>query len=159
FSHDGKLLASASADTTTLLWDVTVIPPRPAKALKDDERARCWGSLSGRDPLAAAEALARLIDDPAGSVRFAKQQFAKGKPFRWPTIERLLANLDSNTFAIREEASRDLAKLGWDAEPAMRKAMASTSSLEVRRRLSRLLEQLPAERFSSAVVFASRVTE
>ena len=159
FSNDGKLLASASEDTTTLLWDATVISPRPAKALKDDEQALCWGSLSGRDPSAAAVALARLIDDPTGSIRFAKQQFAKEKPFLWPTIERLIANLDSDTFAVREEASRDLAKLNWDAEPAMRKAMASTPSPEVRHRLSRLLEQLPAEQFYPAVVFASRVTE
>jgi HEAT repeat protein len=92
-------------------------------------------------------------------VPFAREQFTKGQPALKRSIDRLIANLDSDDFDVREEASGDLAKLGWSAEPAMRKALTNASSAEVTNRLKRLLAQLPEEKFDPALVFASRVTE
>src|SRR5262249_52473717 len=55
--------------------------------------------------------------------------------------------------------SKNLAKLGWTAEPAMQKSLAKTSSAEVKARLQRLLADLPEEKFDPITVFAARVTE
>jgi WD40 repeat protein len=162
FSHNVKLLATAGDDTTTVVWDLAAMARRPApsaKPLTEDELSKNWTLLSGQDAAGALEALARLIDDPVRSVPFAKKQLAKAQPFADEAIEKLIANLDAKNFNIREEASKNLAKLGWTAEPAMQKSLAKTSSAEVKARLQRLLADLPEEKFDPITVFAARVTE
>jgi hypothetical protein len=57
-------------------------------------------------------------------------------------MARLLAALDSNRFAEREQAVQELEKLGFGAEPGLRQALATKPSPEVRRRIDRLLENL-----------------
>ena len=59
-------------------------------------------------------------------------------------MQQLIADLDSAQFAVREEASRELEKLGEPVEPALRQALRSRPTLETRRRLERLLEKLDA---------------
>ena len=162
FSHNVKLLATAGDDTTTVVWDLAAMARQPtpaAKPLTEKELSKNWTVLSGQDAAGALEALSRLIDDPARSVPFAKKQLAKAQPFAEETIEKLIANLDADVFNQREEASKNLAKLGWTAEPAMQKALAKTSSAEVKVRLERLLANLPEEKFDLITVFAARVTE
>jgi hypothetical protein len=56
-------------------------------------------------------------------------------------IASLIAALDHDRFAVREDASRQLAALGESAGPMMRQALAGRSSLEVRRRLEELLDK------------------
>ena len=57
-------------------------------------------------------------------------------------IAGLLAQLDSDEFAVREKATQALLALGEQAESALRTALAGNSSLEVRRRVEMILEQL-----------------
>ena len=57
-------------------------------------------------------------------------------------VERLLADLDSNKFAVREAAGKELAALGERVEPALRRALAGAASLEFRRRVEQLLAKL-----------------
>jgi HEAT repeat protein len=55
---------------------------------------------------------------------------------------QVIAELDSEHFAVRKKASEELEQLGEAAEPALRKLLASRPSLEVRRRAECLLEKL-----------------
>src|SRR5262249_13973988 len=57
----------------------------------------------------------------------------------------LMADLDADDFSRREEASRNLAKLGIEAEPALRKALEAKPSLEKRRRVQALLDGLACQ--------------
>ena len=53
-------------------------------------------------------------------------------------VTALLAALDGDDFGEREKASRELAKLGDLAGPAVRQALAGKPSPEARRRLEQL---------------------
>jgi hypothetical protein len=54
-------------------------------------------------------------------------------------VERLIADLDSERFGVRDPAAKELAMLTWGFESAIRRALERKLSLEVRRRLEALL--------------------
>jgi len=60
------------------------------------------------------------------------------------TVQRWLAELDSDRFQTRDRARQQLARLGNDAKPLYRAALKEQISLERRRRLEGLLSALPA---------------
>jgi HEAT repeat protein len=57
-------------------------------------------------------------------------------------IERLLRDLDNDSFQVRQKAKQDLEKLGHDAKPFLRAALKAQPGLEARRRIEGLLEKL-----------------
>src|SRR5262249_23115636 len=57
-------------------------------------------------------------------------------------VKELLRQLDSEQFREREAAGKELENLGRLAEPALRQALESKPSLEVRRRLEELLAKV-----------------
>ena len=60
-------------------------------------------------------------------------------------MDRLIKDLDGATFDAREKAMKDLERLERAAENALRKALAEPqTSLELRRRMERLIERLDA---------------
>src|SRR5262249_37078926 len=88
----------------------------------------------GRGAAGGDAAVARLkLDLKPAAVQDA------GKIATW------VRQLDADTFAQREEASRALAGLGPAAETPLREALARASSPEARRRLARVLEGQRAE--------------
>jgi hypothetical protein len=59
-------------------------------------------------------------------------------------VARLILDLESTDFAVREQAVKDLEKLGEVAVPALRKALADQPPLETRRRIEPILAREPA---------------
>jgi len=59
---------------------------------------------------------------------------------RW----QLLVDLDDDSYRVRERASSELAKLGWEVGPLLLKTLEGTDSPEVRARIRRLLAALRA---------------
>jgi HEAT repeat protein len=56
-------------------------------------------------------------------------------------VARLVTDLGSDSFAVREKAAAELEKLGEGAGPGLRKALASEPTAEVRRRVEGLLDR------------------
>src|SRR5262249_33766457 len=56
-------------------------------------------------------------------------------------VARLIAELDSNSFAVRKKAAGQLEQLGDLAAPALEKTAHETVSAEVRRRVQDMLEK------------------
>jgi hypothetical protein len=140
FSPDGKLLASGSADTTVLLWDVQGIGRRPAVTDAGPEGlARSWADLRAEDAGKAFSAVANLAGTGDKGADFLGERLRPAAAPDPKRLAELLKALDAKKFAAREAASRDLAKLGNLAEPAMRKALADGPSAEAQRRLRKLL--------------------
>ncbi len=138
FAPGGQLL-SGSVDTTVLAWDIR--PPRVA-AIRDRSKrpGTTWpnGKPANRS-------------NPRGDSWRRRRRRSSSSPKRlnpWrPLIpsglRRLLADLGSDVFAVREAASKALHGLDEQAIPYLEETLKSTESAEVRVRVKRILEQKP----------------
>jgi WD40 repeat protein len=147
FCADGTKLASSSIDTTVLVWDRTAMKSSkrpPPLELSTRQLDGLWADLAGDDAPKAYRAIGRLAA-AKGSVSFLNdklQQAAQATLKQQERIPALLADLDAESFKVRDKASRDLAELGDLAEPMLRQALTRKLSVESRRRIKGLLEKL-----------------
>jgi WD40 repeat protein len=142
FSADGRALATAGSDTSILIWDV--LPPAAAADANPAENklARLWDALAG-EPAAAFRAQRVLLAAPLRAIPFLERRLRATDPeARKERIEGLVADLNSRRFGTRVRASQELLRLGSRAVPAVRSALQGKPSLEARRRLETLLEEL-----------------
>ncbi|HEV3262792.1 MAG TPA: WD40 repeat domain-containing protein [Gemmataceae bacterium] len=148
FDPDGRRLVSTGADGLVMVWRIVPsLPDLPWVALRSQEKEERWADLACGDPALAYRAVATLVAGGGPVVPFLAGRLRPILPAdarRHKRVDQLLADLDSKQFRVRQNASKELAGLGAAAEPALRKALASPPSLEVRRRLEGLLEQLPS---------------
>ncbi|HEY7315463.1 MAG TPA: hypothetical protein VH643_39400 [Gemmataceae bacterium] len=146
FSPDGRTLASGGHDSTVLIWDVAglaAVDAKNAPIIKPEKLAELWTGLRGT----AAEAydcMIALTASPAQAVPFLAEKMASAAAVDAERLARLLQKLDSDDFREREEATGELKKLGDAAEPALRQALQRKPTLESRRRLQQLLDDLDA---------------
>jgi RNA polymerase sigma factor (sigma-70 family) len=135
FGPDEATLVSVSAeDGTALVWSL-----RPSAGREQPDPARLWADLSGDGP-AIRQAVWAVAQHPDVAVELFRQKWPVPQhPVDAARVRRLIGGLDSETFAEREAAEADLAKLGRPAEAELRKALAGTPSAEVRRRVGRIL--------------------
>lgn len=146
FSPDGTKLASGQWDSTALVWDISAVRRKlPRRDLTDNDLDRLWTDLRDADAVKAHAALWTLAAAPDEAVRFLKQHLHPVPRIAADRLQRLIADLDADQFARREEASRQLAKLGSEAEPALRKVLENKPSLETRRRVDALLKDLACQ--------------
>jgi Tol biopolymer transport system component len=143
FSPDGRRLASCSPDSTALVWDVTGLAGGQHRAarLTPGELTAYWQSLANTDATRAYQAMRTLAAAPDQAVPFLAERLLR-KRADPQQVARLLANLDSEAFRVRSQATKELEKLGEAVEPALRQALKDHPSLEVRRRIQELLEAL-----------------
>jgi hypothetical protein len=136
-----RVLASVSRDQTAAVGRGT--RPGPAEArLPEGEVAALWADLAGDDAMAACWAAWKLAGAPEQAVPFLRGRLHPAVPVADPArVARLLVDLDSERFEVREEATRELEKLVHVIGPALRRALEGRVSLEVRWRLTYLLER------------------
>src|SRR5262249_5440730 len=114
-----------------------------AATLKAEEAEAFWQALADKDAARANRALASLTAAPAQAVPLIKECVrAAGKALSAERMARLIAELDDDSFKVRERAARELAEAGPDAADALRADLTKAPSLEKRRRLEELLARL-----------------
>jgi RNA polymerase sigma factor (sigma-70 family) len=150
-SADARRLVSGSADTTALVWDLSgrlgesgkeAKPPTPA------ELEAAWAGLAGEDAARAYQALRLLASASAEVVPYLRKHLRPIAVVDAGRLGRLVADLDSPRFVLRQKAAHELEALGSAAEPALRRALAGQPSAEARNRIEKLLEQEARQRSS-----------
>jgi WD40 repeat protein len=162
FSADGKLLATGGSDGTILVWDwrrASGLTPAPTEKIGKRELERAWDDLGGKSARAAYRAMGTLIaagDEAAdwlgGHVEPASERDREA-------IQRLIAALDDNRFEERVRASKELERLGADAEPVLRQSLTDKLSAEAARRVETLLAGANIGRFSAGTLQQLRAVQ
>jgi RNA polymerase sigma factor (sigma-70 family) len=120
------------------------LPPMPARELKPRELANLYDTLGDMDFVSARRALRTLAASPRYSVPFLRTALKPAPPVDVQRLERWIADLNSDEFAVRQKATAELEKLDELAHPALRKARANKPTVEVRRRIEQILETTEA---------------
>ena len=130
-----------------MTWDVADLIHRPAQLTKISAKDfdALWTNLAGSDAAKAGQAIWRLTAAPGESVPFLKERLHAAQPADPQRLASLLSELDSDQFAVRDKASRELQKLKDLAEPALRKALEKSPPPEARRRLDKLLAEVEGD--------------
>jgi len=162
FSSDGKKVASGSTDSTILVWDVTgrvwrngLQPP----AISSQSLKELWADMAGQDASKAHEAIWTMVAAANQAVPFLKEHLRPAELIDPQRLARWIADLDDRDFEVRMKANLELEKLGELAEPALRKALANSPTVEVRRRIESLLEKLERGILTAQVLQGIRAIE
>jgi RNA polymerase sigma factor (sigma-70 family) len=139
-----RALVSASTDTTALVWDLAEIAREQPAVGELDEAATeaLWHDLGSADARKAHEAICRLSTAPRQAVPLLRERVKPRRPPDARALERLIADLDNDEYTAREQANNELAKMGDLAAVALQKALKDKPTVEMRRRIERLLEGL-----------------
>jgi WD40 repeat protein len=141
FSPDGKRLATGGGDHNLRVWNIAAFTEGTglvARTQRDLEPF--WADLGSKETPRVYRALWALAASPKEAVPFLHEHLLP------PTaadsrIGRLIADLNSDSFAVRDKAYQELEKIGAAAEPALRRTLANPASQEVRRRVEQLLDR------------------
>jgi hypothetical protein len=122
-----------------------------------------WKELLQTDEAGTKQAyrhMRALIEKPDQAIAFLK---ARLKPVDTPAIPeriaKLIAELHSDQFKVRQNAFQQLEKLGVEAQPALQKELGTKPSLEVSSRLEQLLAKITGPAVPPEVLRAMRGVE
>jgi WD40 repeat protein len=135
FTPGGQLLCGG-LDTTVLARDIR--PPRVAVSVSLES---AWNDLATREAGASFRSEGRFLAAPAETMKLFAEKVQPVKALDPRRIQRWLADLGSDAFAVREAASRTLQGLDEQAIQHLEETLKTAPSLEVRLRVKRILEE------------------
>ena len=114
FGPDGKTLATGSADTTVLIWNVPALLKdrrAPSAELTLAEVEGHWTTLAGGDAAKAFTAIRALAAAPGQALPILKKRLTPAAADDDGQVARWIADLDSDKFAVRQTAVMELEKV------------------------------------------------
>jgi WD40 repeat protein len=136
FAPAAARLATALADGTVLVWDM----PTRRDPWLGAHVERLWADLASTSTADAWKAQWHLLEYPDLATGLLKSR-VKPTPALADTAE-WIAKLDHPRYAVREEATRELARRGTLVEGDLRAALRKPNSAEQRERIEGLLARL-----------------
>jgi WD40 repeat protein len=155
-SADGRSAFSGGADNAVLVWDIM---PEPVRAKLAGDQESLWADLASEDAGLAYRAVHALARSGGAAIASLQQKLPPSTSVDPGPIATLLFDLDSDRFEVRERAERELAKRESAIEPVLRKALQSSPSQEVSRRVRALLEKIEASGPSRQQLRETRAVE
>jgi hypothetical protein len=148
-SSDSTLAATGSNDGSVIFWalkDVELPEPK-AGPLDAAVKETLWNALRGDDEEPEVHfAIRRFVNLKDETIALIRKQVPPVAADANARVLALITLLDSDEFKTREDAEASLLKHGALTVPAVRRALeGKLPSLEVRRRMERILTQLPVE--------------
>lgn len=143
FSPDGRRLVT-DWYPTPLVWDVSLmapVPEAPAGALAELEKDRLWATLAHSEAEPAYQAMRRLAPFPEAATALIRERLRPARAADDATLDRLLAELGNDRFAVRERAAAELDQFGETVVAGVRARLVKIRSEEVRRRVRLFLER------------------
>jgi hypothetical protein len=129
-------------DTTALVWDVAALCKQQSEIELDGTlMASLWTDLAGNNTSKAYQGIGKFARTAASADFLAERLQPVSAPDA-ARIARLIADLDSEQYEGRQQASGELARLGELVEPELKMALERKPSLEVTRRIDELLRNL-----------------
>lgn len=148
-SSDSALAATGGHDGSVILWALkdVVLPEPKAAPLDAVVKQTLWNALRGDDDEPEVHfAIRRLVGAKDEAIAVIRKEVRPVAADANARVQTLIGQLDSDDFKTREDAESGLLKHGPVTVPAVQRALeGKLPSLEVRRRLERILQQLPTE--------------
>jgi WD40 repeat protein len=141
FSPDGRRLAVGHWDATVVVWESPepkAVPPRPTPAELD----RLWSDLAAPDARTGWAAVYRLADSAAEAVSFIAGRLSPIGKLPEADVRRLLTDLESPTFRIREAAAKRAREWGDPAKVVIDEALRGQPGPDLKQRLKSLAAAL-----------------
>jgi WD40 repeat protein len=154
FAPDGRTLITGNSDTITLVWDLTGRLREKetwGKPLGVAELDACWSDLAGEDAGKAYRAVQKLAGSAKDAVAYLTPRLRPIPALDEKRVLRLIADLDSDDFVVREAATKELGKWEEAALSFYQKALENAPPLEARRRLEALIDEQARRRSHPSV--------
>jgi WD40 repeat protein len=144
FAPDGSRLAAGLRDGTFLVLklDKTGADLLARLTLGAHELEARWADLISEDVGLAHRAIWKLATGPRESVPYLQRRLKPALGADAAVIHEWIADLDSDVYAIRHAATRNLTNAQEQAVVPMQRALKTNTSLEKRRRLEQILKVL-----------------
>jgi hypothetical protein len=141
FAYDptGKVIAVGGDDGVAEIWEVQVHRAKD-EAVRPEVVEGFWAAMAAADPAESYRATSALIRAPGLTVPFLEKHLKPAAPADDREFNRLIGELDDESFDVREKAERQLAAGRRQWEARMRAALAKGTPEEARTRLQRVLE-------------------
>lgn len=140
-SRDNRRLATGGTNTTALIYELPPLGGPPRVPRMSDDTA--WRDLGDASADAAFRAMLHLLAAPEALPRLVRAKLKPPPPADPKRVAKLIDDLDSDTFAVREKATEELSRAGSSAREPLRRAARGLSA-EARRRAEDLLDKLNA---------------
>jgi hypothetical protein len=110
--------------------------------LESQEFQALWTHLGSDDAHKAYHASLTLAAVPKQAVPWLAERLKPVPIVADKRIEQLIADLDSNSYPVRQKATEELEQIGEQAAATLKRVLAGQPSLETRKRVQQLCERL-----------------
>jgi WD40 repeat protein len=144
FGADPAMLFTAGSDGTVLVWDLGKQLRKAQQVVEISQAAgrHLWTELADPDTAKAYRAVGALVASPTQAVDVLREKLKPVENVSAADVDKLIAGLDDEAFATRQQASRELRRIGPPCKTALKNKLEKSESVEQRNRIRELLREL-----------------
>jgi hypothetical protein len=118
-----------------------------------------WEQLGHADAAEGYRAINELVAHPTVAIQLLQSKLKPAAAVDAARVEKLVADLRSSNYTVREKASEELARIDLQVTPALETILRDKLSTEAKRRIEKILEAFEAQKASPDGLRAVRAVE